>query len=383
MTPGDLPTRHAATEARPMTTTMTTTIQSLTLTEEQRALRDIARTFLHDRIGTDEVRRIMATDHGYDPAHWAAVADMGWQAMAIPTEHGGAGYSWTEVAVVFEEVGRAVAPLPLLSTAMGTAVLVDHGTDDQRGTHLPRIAVGDLVVAVAVPVEDVAPPMLVDGRLAGTVRHVVDGATADLVVVGTSDGAVLVPTDRTGVSATPMDVLDLTRPQAEVAFDDVEVDDGDRLAGEVDDVIERARTVGAVLLANEQVGLAAAVHEMGVAYATTRKQFGRAIGSFQAIKHLLADNLVALEAARSLAWHAARTLAADDVDELAIAVPMAASRCNETAANLAADNIQVHGGIGFTWEHDAHLYFKRASSSRLLFHTPSWWRARLARTLDL
>lgn len=362
---------------------MSSTIQSLTLTDEQRALRDIARSFLRDRVGTDEVRRIMATDSGYDPAHWAAIAGMGWQAMAVPEEHGGAGYSWTEVAVLFEEVGRAVAPLPLLSTAMATAVLVDHGTDDQRATHLPRISAGDLLVAVAVPVDDAPAPTLVDGRLSGTVRHVGDGAVADLVVIPTSDGAVLVATDRTGVSITPMDVLDLTRPQAELAFDAVEVADADWLAGSADDVVERARTVGAVLLANEQVGLAAAVLEMGVDYATTRKQFGRAIGSFQAIKHLLADNLVALEAARSLAWHAARVLADDDVEELGIAVPMAASRCNETAAKLAADNIQVHGGIGFTWEHDAHLYFKRASSSRLLFHTPSWWRARLARTLDL
>ncbi len=362
---------------------MTATIQSLTLTEEQQALRNIARTFLRDRLGTDEVRRVMATDAGFDRAHWAAVADMGWQAMAIPEEHGGAGYSWTEVAVLFEEVGRAVAPLPMLSTAMATAVLVDHGTDDQRAAHLPRIAAGDLLVAVVVPVDDAPLPSVVAGRLSGSVRHVVDGATADVVVVPTADGAVLVPTDRAGASTTPMDVLDPTRPQAELTFDDVEVADDERLAGDVDDVVERARIVGAVLLANEQVGLAAAVHEMGVDYAKTRKQFGRAIGSFQAIKHLLADNLVALEAARSLAWHAARVLAADDVEELAIAVPMAASRCNETAATLAADNIQVHGGIGFTWEHDAHLYFKRASSSRLLFHTPSWWRTRLAHALDL
>lgn len=370
-------------ESTPTTAAEPALVQALTLTEEQQTLRDFSRSFLADRLGTDVVREVMATDDGFDPAHWAAAGDMGWPGMVVPTEHGGVGSTWTELAVVFEEVGRAVAPLPLLSTAMGTAVLLDHGTPDQQAAHLPAVATGERRLAVAVPVDDPAVPTLVDGRLSGTVRHVVDGATAHLVVVATTDGAVLVPTDRDGVTSTPMDVLDPTRPQAELAFHDVAVDPDDRLDGDADDVVDRARTVGIVLVANEQVGLAAAVLDMGVDYARTRRQFGRAIGSFQAIKHLLADNLVALEAARSVAWHAARVLAADDTDELAIAVPMAASRCNDTAADLAADNIQVHGGIGFTWEHDAHLYFKRASSSRLLFGTPATWRARLADALAL
>ncbi len=362
---------------------MTTQVQSLTLTEEQQALRDIARTFLADRLGSEVVRELMADHPGFDPAHWTEVAGMGWQAMVVPEDLGGAGYGWTELAVLFEELGRAVAPLPLLSTAMGTAVLLAAGTDAQQSEHLPAIAAGERHLAVAVPVHGGGDevPRLVDGRLHGRVRHVVEGAAADLVVVATDDAAVLVDPSDDAVTVTPMEVLDLTRPQAELAFDGVAIPAEGHLAGDPGDVVSRARTVGAVLVANEQVGAAAAVHEMGVEYARTRKQFGRAIGSFQAIKHLLADNLVALEAARSVAWHAARALAADDADELAIATPMAASLCNDVAAKLAADNIQVHGGIGFTWEHDAHLYFKRASSSRLLFGTPKAWRADLADTL--
>jgi alkylation response protein AidB-like acyl-CoA dehydrogenase len=363
-----------------------TEIQSLTLTEEQQALRDIARTFLADRLGPDVVRELMAGEVGFDPAHWAEVAGMGWQAMVVPEEHGGAGYGWTELAVLFEEAGRAIAPLPLLSTAMGTAVLLSSGTDAQRAEHLPAIAAGDRHVAVAVdvPGADAHPaPTLRDGRLDGRVRHVVEGAAADLVVVATPDAAVLVDPAADGVEVTAMEVLDLTRPQAELTFDAVVVDDDAHLAGSPAEVVDRARTVGATLVANEQVGTAAAVHEMAVEYARTRTQFGRAIGSFQAIKHLLADDLVALEAARSVAWHAARALAADDADEIAVATPMAASLCNDVAAKIAADTIQVHGGIGFTWEHDAHLYFKRASSSRLLFGTPKAWRARLADTLGL
>ncbi len=278
-----------------------TATPTLVVTEDQEALRDVARAFLSDHMDTDVVREVMATPEGMDQDHWASVSAMGWPGLVVPEAHGGAGYGWAELAVLFEEVGRTVAPLPLLSVAMGTAVLLEHATSSQRDTHLPAVADGTLRPAVAVPV-DASAPLSDDGtRLSGTVRHVVDGATADLVVVATDRGVVLVPTDRDGVTATPMDVLDPTRPQAELAFDDVGVGDDDRLVGTADAIMGRARTVGAVLVANEQVGLATAVLDMSVDYARTRRQFGRAIGSFQAIKHLLADDLVALEAARSVA----------------------------------------------------------------------------------
>ncbi len=363
-------------------------MQELVLTEEQAALRSVAREFLADRVPTTRVRQLMDTPTAFDERLWREVAGMGWQAMAIPEDLGGAGYGMVEVAVLFEEVGRAVAPMPLLSTIMATAALLDHGTDAQRTAMLPAIAAGDLRVAVAVPLDgahDGVRVAIVDDAttLSGHASHVIEGLGAQAVIVGTDHGAFVVPTDRDGVTMTAMEALDPTRPLARVEFAAVAVDDGDAMTGDAAAVVERARTVGAVMLANEMVGVAAGAHAMAVDYARVRRQFGRAIGSFQAIKHLLADDLVQLEAARSTAWWAARALAIGDDAELAVAVPMAASLCPATAARITGHSIQVHGGIGFTWEHDAHLYYKRASAATLLLGSGRWWRRRLGDVLGI
>ena len=362
--------------------------QQLVLTEEQAALRDIARRFLGDRLPPTRVRELMATDTAFDDGLWSELADMGWQAMAIPADLGGAGFGWVELTVLFEEMGRAVAPLPMLSTTMATAVLLAHGTDEQRTTLLPEVAAGALRLTVAVPVAGAHDGATIvddgDGRvLQGHVTHVLDAASADAVVVGTDRGAVVVPLDRAGITVTPLEALDPTRPIGRIDFARIPLDDTDLLAGHQDDVVATARTVGAVMLASELVGVAAAAHAMGVDYAKVRTQFGRAIGSFQAIKHLLADDLVQLEAARSAAWWAARVLAVGDDEELVVAVPIAASLCPEVAADITGHTIQVHGGIGFTWEHDAHLYYKRASGARPLFGHATQWRRELAATLGM
>jgi alkylation response protein AidB-like acyl-CoA dehydrogenase len=362
--------------------------QALVLTEEQAALRDIARRFLRERVPPTRVRELMATSTAVDEQLWSDVADMGWQAMAIPEEFGGAGFGWVEVAVLFEEMGRAVAPLPMLATTMATAVLLDHGTEHQRATLLPGLAAGSLRMTVAVPIDGAGDGVtIVDGEdgtvLQGHASHVLDGASAHAAVIATDKGPVVVPLDRDGITITPLDALDPTRPLARLDFAAVPLHDDDMMAVPSDDVLDRARTVGAVMLANELVGVAAAAHEMGVEYARVRRQFGRAIGSFQAVKHVLADDLVRLEAARSAAWWAARVLAVGDTEELAVAVPVAASLCPEVAAEVTGHTIQVHGGIGFTWEHDAHLYYKRASAARPLLGHPRHWRQRLATTLDL
>lgn len=356
-------------------------MQGLHLTEEQQAMRDIARRYLSDRLDTSVVRRLMATDDGFDPSHWSEVAAMGWPATTIPEEHGGAGFGFTELAVLFEETGRTVATLPLLSTTLGAVALLEFGNDQQHGQHLPAIAAGDRRATVVLPVPG-DQGVDVGETLSGTGRFVLDGHTADVLVVVGPGGAVVVPADRTGVTATVMDSFDPTRPLASITFEDVVIEDGDRFITS-EGLVERLTDVAGAMLANEQVGLSAAVLDMGVAYAKERKQFGRAIGSFQAIKHMLADNLVKLESARSVAWHAARALDAGDPDEIAIAIPMAASLCSEVAWQLAADNIQVHGGIGFTWEHDAHLYLKRAKSARSMFGSPIHWRHELATALQL
>lgn len=376
-----------ATETSP-TRTGAATIQDLVLTDEQATLRDVAREFLGARVPMKRVRELMATPSAFDERLWQEVAAMGWQAMAIPEDLGGAGYGMVEVAVLFEEIGRAVAPLPMLSTIMATAVLQDHGTDDQRATMLPSIAAGALRMVVAVPVAGADDGVeLTDteagARLDGHASHVIEAVGAEAVVVATGRGAFVVPTDRAGMTVVPMDALDPTRPLARVEFANVAVVDDDALAGGGSEVIDTARTVGAVMLANEMVGVAAGAHAMAVEYAKVRRQFGRAIGSFQAVKHLLADDLVQLEAARSTAWWAARALAVHDVEEVAVAVPVAASLCPATAAAITGHSIQVHGGIGFTWEHDAHLYYKRASAATLLLGGGREWRRRLGATLAL
>ena len=375
--------------------------QAMTFTEEQDLLRQTARKFLTSKVGTDVVRRLMETDDVFDADLWAETAQMGWQAMAIPEEFGGAGYGFVELSVLMEEMGRAVLPLPFLSSAVlaAQAVLLG-GTDAQRSEHLPAIASGESRYAFAHQEgRDLGPSGVQlaatregDGwRLDGTKSYVLDGHTADrIVVVGrtgqdTEDvGLFVVAGDAGGLTRERLDTMDQTRPQARLTFDGVTVDGDARLGGDasawavVDAVLARA----AVALAAEQVGGAQAVLEMATDYAKTRYQFGRAIGSYQAVKHALADMLVEVEAAKSVAYHAARTVAADDDAELAIAAPMAKSYCSEVFEHAAGDNIQIHGGIGFTWEHDAHLWFKRAKTSTILFGDPAYHRARLADALD-
>jgi alkylation response protein AidB-like acyl-CoA dehydrogenase len=298
---------------------------------------------------------------------------------------------------VFEELGRRLVPVPLLSTLLGTTALQHAGTAEQLGTHLPAIVAGESRPALAhldTTGRLTADPGVAAGRdgdawvLDGEAGFVVDGLTATVLVTAatTDDGLALflVPGDADGVAREATPVLDLTRPMASVTYRGVRVDDGARLSGG-DPVValHAALTDGTVALACEQVGGAQQVLEMTTAYARERIQFGRAIGSFQAVKHLLADALVKLEAARSAATHAARMVAADDAEERAIAVPMAASLCGEVYEAITADSIQVHGGIGFTWEHDAHLYFKRAKASKLLLGDPKTHRRLLADVLGL
>ena len=351
------------------------------LTDEQQQLRDTARRFLGSKSASEKVREDMGTDRGFDDALWGETAQMGWQAMAVPEEYGGAGYGWGEVAVLMEEMGRALWCAPFLSSAvLGTAALLAAGTDEQKKEHLPGLASGETratVVHLAAE-NDVS---VADGRLSGTAGYVLDGHTADLIVVPADDGSVhLVRGDADGLSREPLPVLDQTRKQATLTFDGVAAEP---MADVDHEVIDRVLVIGATMLAAEQVGGAQKVLEESLEYAKTRKQFGRAIGSFQAIKHRLADTLKEVETAKSAAYHAAHTLARGDDAELEIAVPLAASYCAEVYEHAAGDNIQNHGGIGFTWEHDAHLYFKRAKSSKLLFGGPAAWRARLADTLGL
>ena len=373
--------------------------------EEQEMLRATARRFLDAKAPTTVVRRLMETDSGFDPAMWAEIAVQGWQAMAIPEAYGGAGFSAVEQGILMEEMGRALFPSPFLSTVVLCADLILHvGTEAQRGELLPPIAAGERRVALAQlepagrwDASGIAMAAVRDGNdlvITGIKSFVLDGHTADtlLVAVRTEPGSdgpdgislVIVDGNAPGVSRRRLETMDMTRKQAEVSFDRVRVPATAVLgtAGSGWAAIADTMTRAVVALAFEQVGGAQRCLEMSVEYAKVRVQFGRQIGSFQAIKHKCADMLVLVEAAKSAAYHAGWAVAGGD-PEAAIAAPLAKSYCSEAYFHCAAENIQIHGGIGFTWEHDAHLYFKRAKTDELLFGSPAQHRAMLADRLGL
>ncbi len=354
----------------------TDVVIDFTQTDEQQMLRELVSKWLGDRSESERVRELMDTEDGFDTAEWAELAEMGLLALPVPGELGGAGMGWTEVGVVAEEMGRRLLCAPWLSSAVLATAALLHVRGDVADELLGQLAAGERRATLAHRPDHTE--VTFDGStVTGTAGFVVDGVTADVVLLAVDHdgGTALVAVDAADLTATPLPVLDLTRKQAELAFDGAPAT---VVASDADGVLERAATVGAVVLANESVGGAQQVLETSVQYGRDRKQFGRAIGSYQALKHRMADTLKHVEAAKSAAYHAVRTLDTDDADETLVASAIAVSYCGQVYEQAAGDNIQNHGGIGFTWEHDAHLYFKRAKSSKLLFGSPTTWRAALA-----
>jgi alkylation response protein AidB-like acyl-CoA dehydrogenase len=365
--------------------------------EEQEFLRETARRFLDDKAPSEVVRRVMDSEAGYDAGLWAEIAAQGWQAMAIPEEYGGAGYSFLEQVVLLEEMGRSVFPSPYLGgVVMAANLILRVGTEAQKAAYLPGIASGEHIWSVAITEasgrwdrDGVRLSATADGdgfSLRGTKRFVLDGHVADRFVVVAEDGTgeialFVVEAGAEGVRSDKLDTMDQTRSLADVHFDDVKVPADARLEGAWAD-LEHVLDLAAVALAAEQVGGAQACLHMAVEYAKVRTQFGRPIGSFQAVKHKCADMLVQVESARSAAYYAA-WVASENSDELTLVAPLSKSYCSEAFFFCAAENIQIHGGIGFTWEHDAHLYFKRAKSSEILLGDPAYHRSRLADRLGI
>ncbi|MBE9374610.1 acyl-CoA/acyl-ACP dehydrogenase [Saccharopolyspora sp. HNM0983] len=353
-------------------------------TEEQRALRSAVRELLADHADEQRVRSTAAGELGHDPQLWKLLAEqLGVTGLAVPERSGGAGAGPVELAVVQEEFGRALFCGPYLGSSVLAATLLD-ALGDETG-HLTEIAAGHRIAAVALA-EDTAGwdvPRLgatatEDGgtwRVSGAKRFVLDAACADVLLVVTRGPRVFAvdPADR-GVTVQPLQVFDPTRRQADVRFDRATaqpVGDPDRSAAALD----RALRTAEVMLAAEQAGGARAALDMAVDYARTRFQFGRAIGSFQAVKHLCADLLVEVESAHSAAFAAAWALA-EDAPQIDEHTALAQAFCSEAFEKAAADNIQIHGGIGFTWEHPAHLYLRRARTGTRLFGSPDQHRER-------
>jgi alkylation response protein AidB-like acyl-CoA dehydrogenase len=370
-------------------------------TAEQAEIRRAARRFLATHCASAQMRVAMESERGYDAEAWSRAArELGWTAIAVPEAFGGAGLGWAEVAAVAEEVGRANACLPFLSTAcLTTAALLARPDCAAAGAYLPRLAGGEILGALAFAESPNADPFDVatvatdrdDGWvLSGTKRYVVDGHAADVLLVtarapGSSgeDGVAVFAVDASspGVVRERVPALDATRPLAVVALRDVRVP-RDALVGYAP-VLRRTLDVGAVVLAAEALGGADRCLEMATEYAKTRVQFDRPIGSFQAIKHRLADLLTAVETARSAALWAASVAGSGADHDLPMAACIAKSTCSETFFRCAAECLQIHGGIGFTWEHDVHLYLRRARGSLALFGSPARDRDRVAQSLGL
>jgi alkylation response protein AidB-like acyl-CoA dehydrogenase len=390
---------------------------TLTFTDEQEELRHSVRRFLADKAPMASVRTAVETEEGHDRGVWAQMAgQLGLQGIALPEEFGGLGFGAVELGIVLEELGRALSPEPFLATvALAGRALAAAGDDEARRRWLPGIVDGSVTAALAVTedgggwsigaLRTVAnlPPSATGGSahspgrfgrvaalaagggvtLTGVKTFVIDGEGADLLVVAarTPEGAAeLYAVDATegpaGLTRTRQEVLDSTRRLARVDLVDVPA----RPLGLTEIQVSVLLDLAVIAVSAEQVGTAKACLDLSVEYAKTRVQFGRPIGSFQAIKHKCANMLLALESARSALYHAASLAAAPEPDpaELSAAAAVCGAWCAQTAVDAAKETIQIHGGIGFTWEHDSHLYLKRAKSSELLFGVPTTHRARLA-----
>ncbi|MGX9883327.1 acyl-CoA dehydrogenase family protein [Streptomyces sp. NPDC002276] len=365
--------------------------------DEQEQLRRTVRAFLADTSPETETRRLMETPEGFDRALWRRMGtELGLQGLAVPEEYGGAGCGPVEVGVVMEELGRALLCAPFLSSAvLVTTALLRCDDEDARKRLLPGLASGELVGALALTEDSArwdATGVRLNARasdgcwlLTGHKMFVLDGAAADVVLtVARADdgiGVFCVDGDAPGLTRTPLPTMDPTRRQARLDYDDVPATRL-RTHGDGWDLVSQVLDRAAVALAAEQVGVASRALDMAVEYAKVRHQFGRPIGSFQAVKHLLADVLLDVESARAAA-HYALLAAADEDPDLPAVASLAKAFCSDACLSASEQNIQVHGGIGFTWEHPAHLYLKRAKTSQLLFGDPAFHRELLAGRIGL
>jgi alkylation response protein AidB-like acyl-CoA dehydrogenase len=373
--------------------------------EQQNLLRASARQFLERESPSDVVHRMSDDPQGYLPDLWQKMAELGWMGLVLPETYAGSGLSFVDLTILMEEMGRVLLPAPFFSSvALGALTVLEVGSDEQRRLLLPRLARGEVKVCLAL--------LEADGRydprgiglrasirgnratLNGTKLFVVDAQLADYVIcVARTRGGrnpesgislFVLDSKAPGVICTPLVSMDQTRRLSEVSFTRVSVSLDAMLNGRDTawPMLQRALDKATVALCAEMLGGAEKAMELCVAYGKSRVQFGRQIGSFQAIKHKIADMKVWVENAKSVVYYAAWAVDSN-APEASRSASMAKAYCSEMYSRVTADGMQVHGGIGFTWDHNMHLYFKRAKSSEVLLGNATWHRERIATLIPL
>lgn len=358
---------------------------------EQRELKSSVRRFLDAECPLDRVREMMASDEAYDRGLWSKMAELGWTALVVPEDHGGLGLAWEDLVIVAEEMGRSLCPSPFLAASAATRAIDVSASEAQKQRWLPKVAAGSLVPVLAI--HDRA-DLLDEGgvtmeaeavgeslALSGTKPFVSYGQAADLLIVAAKEGEGVslfaVAADAAGVTITPHKLLDATYRSASVCFEAVTVDPADRLGepGAAWGDIEATLDAAAIALSSEMVGAAEAAIVMAAEYSKVRKQFGQPIGRFQGVKHRLAELHVGMESARSLAYYAA--WAVDNSERIAVDASRAKAFAGRALDEAGEECIQIHGGIGYTWECDAQLYYKRGRYCRNLMGSPEYHYERL------
>ena len=374
--------------------------------EDQDMIRQMARDFLAENCPTTFVRQMMEDEKGYSPDLWNEMAGFGWLGMTFPEEYGGQGLGFVDLMVILEEMGAVLLPSPYFSSVIlaGQTILI-AGSDAQKQEYLPKIADGSLIATLAMTepsgrfdaegVSEVR-ALPADGgfQISGTKLFITDAHVSDLMVVAarTKDAGdksfgvtlFLVDSKTPGITINLLQTMDQTRKQCEVIFDNVQVG-RDRVLGQVDlgwPALQKVLNLGCAAMCAEMVGGAQRVLDISVAYAKERVQFGRPIGSFQAIKHKCAEMMLQVESAKSAAYYAAWAVD-EDAPEAPLAISMAKAYCSDAYRHTAGEGIQVHGGIGFTWEHDMHLYFKRAKYTEFTFGDATYHRELVAQEINL
>jgi alkylation response protein AidB-like acyl-CoA dehydrogenase len=366
------------------------------LNKAQKLLQQSARDFFARELKPERVRELMATDTAFDDGLWRAMADQGWTGLIVPEDFGGLGLSLVDLIAVSEEMGRACLPGPFLSTLWAAALIDRAGSEGQRKQYLEPIAAGAMKATVALLEEDADwNPASVqlraekDGkefRLRGRKEFVTDAEVADVIILVArgDDGLVLAPVEKgaKGMNIALTPGVDATRKLYSVEFEDVVAPEADALAFNMrtNDAIESATTTAIVALCAEMIGGMQWTLENAVEYAKTRQQFGKPIGIYQAVQHQLADMFLMAESARSAVYYAAWAVSEND-PSAKLAVSVAKACCSDAVREVGARGAQVHGGIGFTWEHNLQLYYKRAKASEIMFGDANYHREEIARKI--